>query len=113
MLRPVFNRVTVEYVFNVYYDPVTEKCKGKGIGDSSMLWPCIQVDHKTYEAIESCDNYKVVDGKLERIKFRTVRKKIELSNDGRFATLKNNMLFAVPTTYNGIIDRYEYTTSDS
>lgn len=112
MSRPVFNSAPVDYIFKIYYDPETGKCKAKGLGDSGLQWPYITVDHKIYESIESCDNYKVVDGKIERIKFRTIHKKIELVELGRFATLKGNMLFAVPTHYNGSVDYYEYTNRD-
>lgn len=111
MTRPVFNKQSVDYVFRVYYDPDTQICKFKGIGDAAHNLPSMVVDHKTYESIDSCDNYKVADGKLTRITYRTIHKKIELFGSGRFATLKNNLLFAVETNYPGNIDRYDYTSN--
>jgi hypothetical protein len=107
-MRPSLKRKPIaEIVYRVYYNVDTGDCTKKSIN----LLPgedFICVEKEIYESIEFCSYFKVVDGKLRRKSKETAKINLKLTNNGSFATIKNNMLFVVNTDYKGSVENWEY-----
>jgi len=111
--RPLFRRAKPDIVFRVYFNEETKKCLYKSSEptlDSSN--PHIVVNYATYESIDICDNFKIVDDSVSRVVVTERHKKLVLANAGRFKTTKNNLLFIVDDAYNGTTDSWDYYRYD-
>lgn len=110
--RPTFIVSKPLFVFRIFYDPNTMRCVSKSLGELDGELPYIEVDKETYSKVQVCNNYKIVNGTLTKIKFGPGFKKIGLFNDGQFKTLKNNIMFAVGNDYKGAVDTWDYCKHD-
>jgi hypothetical protein len=110
--RPVFRKQKSEMVFKIFYNPNTGRCSHKTTGEDIEDLPYIIVDYKTYNDIEICNKYRVINGQLEQIKTGTIYKKLSKSDTGKFKTIKNNMIFVVDDNFRGEIDNWSYNAND-
>lgn len=107
--RPTLVPARPTLVFRVFYDPTTSKCINKSDGSAISELPYIEVDYATYSSIDVCSNFTVTSGRLERVKRPSKYKRIQLTDQGQFKTLKHNMIFVVGDNYNGAIDTWDFT----
>ena len=105
-IREAFGRKTVSLVYNVYYNPATFACTEKSTALSSGNTNFITVDRDTYQSIDVCSNFKIVNGQVRRIVSKIKWKKIALTEGGKFAAIKNNMIFVTNSTTD--IDQWDY-----
>lgn len=110
--RPTFSNTTPEFVFKIFYDPETKECISKTDGSEISELPFIVVDHAIYNSVDMCNNFKVADGELVRNKRRSKYKKIEKMVNGKFKTIKNNMIFIVDDNYIDAIDTWNYYSNE-
>jgi predicted RNA-binding protein len=107
--RTLFRKEKPTLVFKIFFNPETGRCLHKTTGDAMADLPYIEVDHATYTQVDVCNNFKVVNGQLEKIKLITVNKKLTKSASGIFKTTKNNMIFIVGPDYTGPTDTWDYS----
>lgn len=105
-LREAFGRKTAVLTYNVYYNPATSICTKKSTSPVVDNEYYITVDCELYQSIDLCSNFKIVKGQLRRLVNKTKWKKLALTNDGKFITIKNNMIFVTDSTTD--IDRWDY-----
>ncbi len=67
--------------------------------------PYIVVDQTTYNKIEFCPNYQICDGEIKLIPKPTMPSVLMKKRpNGKFKTLKNNMMIAVDDNYTKEVD---------
>lgn len=110
--RATFSVAPPEFIFRVFYDPESKKCISKNDSNDESSLPFIEVDYATYISIDICDNFTVLSGKIVKNKRRSKYKKIEKIANGKFKTIKNNMIFVVSDNYNGTIDTWNYYNNE-
>ena len=109
--RPIFKRPVVRAIeYRFYYDSNTNIGVLKNTGETVAGLSYIVVDEATYRGIEFCSKYKVVDGVLVGKTVRQTAKKLEKTLNGRFNTIKNNMLFLTNDSDNA--DRWDYVNDN-
>jgi len=69
--------------------------------------PHIEVSRETYQEIDMCDKFRVIEGKLQRI-IKSEFKRLQLNPHGKFAAIKDNMLFVADKSYTGDIENWEH-----
>lgn len=107
--RPAFKFKSATIEYRVYYDPVSLYCVSKSLGDNGTKGPYIQVDKERYDSIDVCTRFKVVDESVLPTSRSTARyKKLQLNSNGQFKSTKNNLIFAVPEEYSGIVDCWDF-----
>lgn len=110
--RATFSIAPPEFIFRIFYDLDSNKCISKTDSGEDTVLPFIEVDYETYISIDICDNFTVVSGKIVKNKRRSKYKKIEKMVNGKFKTIKNNMIFVVNDNYNGAIDTWNYYSNE-
>ena len=112
-LRPTLTHIPKPIEYKVFYNKDTLICTYKTVDqiDASDNYTIVDsyiiVDSETYNLIDFCSNYQVVNGELEKIIITTQKnKKISQQETGNFLTTKNNMIFIVDELYLGEIDRW-------
>lgn len=111
--RPIFRKEKPNLVFKVFFDPDTGRCLHKTTGENIRDLPFIVVDHAEYSKIDACVNYRVYNGKLERINRGVIYKKLTKNAAGSFKTTKNNMIFIVTGDSTGPTDTWDFYKNDN
>jgi len=109
LVVPTFVLKETVYEYRIHYDAKTKIAIRKTMRPADESESYITVDKETYDSIEFCGRYQVVNGKLEEAKTEKIpTKKIVRDPNGRFATLRNNLIFIVGDDYTGPIDTWRY-----
>lgn len=96
----------------VYYDPITKICTHKTTAVVPSNDNYIVTNPESYNSIDICSNYQVIDDKIERVEAAGNGYKNLIPDDaGRYLTIKNNMIFVVDSLYTGETDRWGYRCS--
>lgn len=106
--RPLLKKDKPNLVFKVFFDPDSKRCLHKTTGDNVGDLPFVIVDHSTYTNIDSCDNYQVVNGQIEKSLRSINYKKLMKTDHGNFTTTKNNMIFVVTDRETDKVDHWDY-----
>lgn len=112
MSRPEFVIPKPIVVLRVYYNAKTKRCLFKTNKLENSEHPFITVNVETYNSIDMCNNFQVVDGIISRIRSLSRFKRIEINPEGRFKTTKNNMIFIVTDNNNYNVDCWETVIHD-
>lgn len=110
--RPFFRKEKPELTFKVFFDPDSGRCLHKTTGENIRDLPFIVVDLATYSDMDVCVNYRVVNGKIEKVNRSVIYKKLIKSKTGVFKTTKNNMIFIVTGDTLGPVDTWNFYKHD-
>jgi len=111
--RSFFRTAKPELTFKVFFDPDSGRCLHKTTGENIRDLPFIVVDYATYSDMDTCVNYKVSNGKLEKIDRGVIYKKLVKSPGGIYKTTKNNMIFIVTSETSGPTDTWNFYKYDN
>lgn len=107
--RPLFRKLIPSIIFKVYYDSKSMRCIFKTTEPTVQTdYPYVEVEYVTYESIDICKSFKVINGIVNRIPVTIQHKKLIQSDKGTIQTIKNNMLFVVQDDFVGEIEKWEY-----
>lgn len=111
--RQFFRKEKPQLTFKVFFDPDSGRCLHKTTGENIRDLPYIVVDRDTYSSMDVCVNYRVVNGKIEKVSRGIVYKKLVKTSNGSFRTTKNNMIFIVSGETAGPVDTWNYYKNDN
>ena len=108
-IRPAITVKSRPVEFRVYYDVVTKICTHKTTAAIPSIDNYIVVGLEFYNSVDICSNYQVVDDKIERIESAGKGyKNLVPDANGKYLTMKNNMIFVVDSNYTGETDQWGY-----
>ena len=89
----------VNFEYRVYYEPITRECTIKTI--DKPLGAFVIVTREQYDQIEFCPNYVVTaHGGIEKKKIDfTPAKLLKLDSNGKYRSIKDNIIFRVDDAY--------------
>lgn len=111
--RQFFRKEKPQLTFKVFFDPESGRCLHKTTGENIRDLPFIVVDHAMYSSMDVCVNYRVVNGKIEKVNRGIIYKKLIKSATGIFRTTKNNMIFVVTNETTEPVDYWNYYKNDN
>lgn len=111
--RQFFRKEKPQLTFKIFFDPDSGRCLHKTTGENIRDLPFIVVDQNTYTEMDTCVNYQVVNGKIEKTVRGIIYKKLIKSATGIFKTTKNNMIFIVTGDHSGPVDTWNFYKHDN